>query len=171
MVVTLVDWCISVAIVGSALAVTFIPGRIRRRRLNLAPRLTSEMLEAMREVDAMLPDSPPISPDLPAAERRTIEEAKKRERFLATLVPPSATAAGVYPRCNGAGGCGYHHRKGIPCGQALNERRPPPPPPQGPRFELVSESGRVFMRRSEATPPPPRPEPTRAPGPGIKASR
>lgn len=138
------------------------------------PVIDPLLLEAMREVDAMLPGSPPISPGirnvapwpdppappLRAVERRAIEAADKRQRRLMSegaaelarltgrldlslLVPPDAVAAEVWPRCQGAGGCGYHHRKGIPCGQALNERRPPPPPPQ--------------------------PMPTRAPGPGIKA--
>lgn len=141
----------------------------------IAPETSPELIEAMREVDAMLPGSPPISPGIRnvngpwpappeppilAVERRAIEAAEKRQRRLmregaaelarltgrldlTQLVPPEAEVAEVWPRCTGAGGCGYHHRKGIPCGQALNERRPPPPAPM----------------------------PTPAPGPGIKGSR
>jgi hypothetical protein len=110
---------------------------------SIAPEMSPELLAAMREVDAMLPNTPPIAPQMPAVQRRVIEAEEKRKRFIASLIPPTAHAAGVWPRCQGAGGCGYHHRKGIPCGQALNERRPPPPTP---------------MRTS-------------APGPGVLRSR
>lgn len=88
------------------------------------------LLEAMREVDALTPACPPIAP-----------QGFRGRVDLSALVPPDATAAEVLPRCNGAGGCGYHHRKGIPCGQALNERRPPPPAPQRP----VPSGGRTRL--------------------------
>jgi hypothetical protein len=133
----------------------------------IATEPSPELLEAMIEVDALTPGSAPIAPSPRAVERRAIEARKKAMRRdpnwlppggrpppppappakvwpssrldLSRLVPPDAVAAGVWPRCRGAGG--YHHRSGIPCGHALNERRPPPPQPM----------------------------PTRAPGPGTLA--
>lgn len=102
----------------------------------VAPEMSAELLEAMREVDALTPACPPIAPPPRAIERRAIEARRKAMRRDPNWLPPEwATATAALP------GCGYHHRNGVPCGQALNERRPPPP----------------------------RPMPTRAPGPGIKA--
>jgi hypothetical protein len=100
------------------------------------------LLEAMREVDALTPACPPIAPQPSPTWRR--------DEWLASLVPPDAPAAGVMPRCTGHGGCGYHHRKGIPCDQALLERRPLPPAP-------TRRPGQSFTPEPRRPAPPPLP--------------
>jgi hypothetical protein len=114
----------------------------------IAPELPPELLEAMREVDAMLPGTPPISPQMPAVQRRAIEEAEKKRRFIASLVPPDAVACGVWPR----------------------------PKPE-PRSVRTVKDGTIRTATLDVPtwssidrrPPPPRPMPTSAPGRGTLA--
>ena len=68
----------------------------------IAPEPSPELLEAMREVDALLPGTPPIAPPMPAPVWRALEVAAKLE-------------------CRRANGRPY--QIGV---------RPPPPPPQRP---------------------------------------